>query len=122
MILDEYARRIFEKMLYPAVHPEDFPVKDGKFEVDYNGETLVVSVQHKDPVSEDRTDYRPNVSGWKYMILDNTTGAPVLFGPRSSATGTYVEARKHILKVDTYSRLLIVELRMVGPKEKLKDD
>jgi hypothetical protein len=44
-IENEYAQIIFEKLFYPAAKPEDYPVKNGKFDLDYKGETLEVTVK-----------------------------------------------------------------------------
>lgn len=50
-IENDYARVIFEKLfaVNPKECPKDLPVKDGKFQFEYSGTTLEVTVRLKNP-------------------------------------------------------------------------
>lgn len=52
-IRDKYARMIFQMIFQPTnTNPQDFPIKDGKFEVDYSGVPLEVVVRRREKLRE----------------------------------------------------------------------
>ena len=120
-IENNYARVIFDKLFYPAAHPVDYPVKNGKFEADYGGEILEVTVArkprsicmkcgekfyrlgdkckcgtelqtHPDTAGQPASSAEKPETTKRYAVMNASTGEIISFGPKGVTDGSYNDA------------------------------